>query len=294
MRGVVIATGIASALAAQSLLAPAAEQPIAPREYVYATADSVPLMAYVFVPEGPRPTRPRAAVALFHGGGWVQGEPAWVFSRARRYARLGMVAVAVQYRLSDQKNVTPLEAMADARAAFRWIRAQSDSFGIDPRRVAAYGVSAGAHLAVMAAALDDSLSHAGAGPSPAPNALVLVSPALALESDTWVQRLLLGRATVQSISPSTNVRRGMPPTLILQGDVDTVTPLAGNKRFCERMRGAGNACELHVYEGFGHLFTPAGIPDGGWPQPDSATSADAGVRAERFLASLKFIDEVRE
>jgi acetyl esterase/lipase len=292
MRGVVIATGIASALAALSLLAPAAEQLLAPREYVYATAGGVALKAYVFVPAGARPTQPRAAVALFHGGGWAQGEPAWVFSRARRFARLGMVAVAVQYRLSDQKNVTPLEAMADARAAFRWIRAQADSFGIDPRRVAAYGVSAGAHLAVMAAAFDDSLSRAG--PSAAPNALVLVSPALALESDTWVQRLLLGRATVQSISPSTNVRRGMPPTLILQGDVDTVTPLAGNKRFCERMREVGNACELQVYGGFGHLFTPAGIPDGGWPQPDSATSADAGVRAERFLASLKFIEGVRE
>ena len=292
MRVPVIATMIASALAAPSLRAPAAESPIAPREYVYTTAGGTALKAYVFVPAGPKSTRPRAAVALFHGGGWAQGEPAWVFSRARLFAERGMVAVAVQYRLCDQKDVTPLDAMADARAAFRWIRARSDSFGIDPRRVAGYGVSAGAHLAVMAAALDDSLSRVGV--SAAPNALVLVSPALALESDAWVQRLLLGRAAVQSISPTTNVRRGMPPTLILQGDVDTVTPLAGAKRFCERMVAAGNACETHVYKGFGHLFTPAGIPDNEWPQPDSATAADAGVRAARFLASFKFVEGARK
>jgi acetyl esterase/lipase len=292
MRVAVIATGIAGAIAALSLRAPAAEKPIAPREYVYATSGGVALKAYVFVPAGPKPVGPRAAMALFHGGGWVQGEPAWVFSRAQLFARHGMVAVAVQYRLCDQKNVTPLEAMADARAALRWIRARSDSFGVDPRRVAAYGVSAGGHLAVMAAAFDDSLSRTGV--SAAPNALVLVSPALALESDSWLKRLLLGRATVASISPTMTVRRGMPPTLILQGDVDTVTPLTGATRFCERMRAAGNACETHVYKGFGHLFTPAGIPDNDWPQPDSTTVADAGTRATRFLASLKFTEEVRE
>ena len=292
MKIVGIATATASALAVLWLRAPVAEEPIAPREYVYSKAGGVALKAYVFSPPGPRPGRPRAAVALFHGGGWAEGEPAWVFSRARRFAKLGMVAVAVQYRLCDQKYVTPLEAMADARAAFRWIRTRSDTFGVDPSRVAAYGVSAGGHLAVMAAALDDSLSRGGVSTSP--DALVLVSPALALESDSWVQRLLLGRAAVQDISPTMNVRRGMPPTLILQGEVDTVTPLAGAKRFCERMLAAGNACETHVYKGFGHLFTPAGIPDGGWPRPDSATVADAGVRAERFLASLKFIERTRE
>jgi hypothetical protein len=52
------------------------------------------------------------------------------------------------------------------------------------------------------------------------------------------------------------------------------------------MRAAGNVCELHVYEGFGHLFTPAGTPDNGTPKPDPATAADAVARADRFLVSL--------
>ena len=105
-----------------------------------------------------------------------------------------------------------------------------------------------------------------------------------------MQRLLLGRANVESISPTTTVKRGMPPTFILQGDVDTVTPLVGAQLFSERMLDAGNVCELLVYKGFGHLFTPAGTPDGGWPQPDSATAADAGVQAVRWLQSLQFVE----
>ena len=288
MKAILFATVIACGLATPSRGAPPAEPPVGPREYVYSTPGGVALQAYVFVPDGPKPKKPRAAMALFHGGGWAQGEAAWVFGRARYFAKHGMVTVAVEYRLSDQKNVTPLDAMQDARAAFRWIRARADSLGVDPRRVAGYGVSAGGHLAVMAAALDDSLSRAGV--SAAPDALVLLSPALALESDRWVQRLLLGRANVVSVSPTTTVRRGMPPTFILQGDVDTVTPLAGADLFCKRMLEAGNDCELMVYKGFGHLFTPAGTPDDGMPQPDSATAADAGIQAVRFLQSLQFVE----
>lgn len=278
---VVVATS--SLAAAGQEMAPAVE----PTVHVYAAVDGVELKAYVFMPNETTPRRPRAAIVLFHGGGWVMGEAAWAFPRARRFAEDGAVAVAVQYRLSDQKAVTPLEAMDDARAAIRWVRDQVDSLNIDPRRVAAYGWSAGAHLATMAAIHQP----AGGEISSSPDALVLVSPAVSLEFDRWPQTLLGQRANVRDISPDQHVRAGLPPTLILQGDIDTVTPLSGAKRFCDRLREAGNVCELNVYEGFGHLFTPRGIPDHGMPQPDSGTSADAAARADRFLRSLGFLHD---
>lgn len=81
----------------------------------------------------------------------------------------------------------------------------------------------------------------------------------------------------------------MPPALILQGSIDTVTPLGGAKRFCDRMRAAGNICELQVYEDFGHLFTPKGIPDDGMPEPDPETAEAAAARADEFLISLGFM-----
>jgi acetyl esterase/lipase len=198
-----------------------------------------------------------------------------------------MVAIAVQYRLSDYKDVTPIEAMDDVCAAIRWVRARAASLGVDPKRIAAYGWSAGAHLAAFAAILDTAATRGDVSASP--NALVLLSPAVALASDAHVKRLLGSRAQVRDISPDEHVRKGLPPTLILQGNVDTVTPISGAKRFCDRMRDAGNACELQVYEGFGHLLTPAGTPDDGWPQPDPNVSAAALARADRFLESLGFL-----
>jgi acetyl esterase/lipase len=147
---------------------------IEPVEIVYAAPAGTELKAFVFSQEKPSALSRRAAIVLFHGGGWIVGEPQWAFPRARRFAERGMVAVAAQYRLSDQKEITPIEAMADARAVIRWMRTHADSLGIDPGRIAAYGWSAGAHLAASAAIFDGAFRRDHA----APDALVLISPAV--------------------------------------------------------------------------------------------------------------------
>jgi acetyl esterase/lipase len=264
---------------------------IGPLAQVYATIDSVALTAHVFRPSSAPREQPLPAMVIFHGGGWYSGEPAWAFGRAEHFAARGMVAVAAQYRLSNQSTITPLEAMADARAVIRWMRSNAAALGIDPGLVAAYGSSAGAHLAVSAAIFGDSASHDTV--SAVPNALILISPAVDLENDQWPQQLLGSRANVSTISPAAHVRKGLPPTLILQGDTDTVTPLAGAQLFCDRMRAAGNNCELHVYRGVGHLFTPAGIRDDGWPQPDPKVLSDALSKADEFLTALGFISKTK-
>jgi acetyl esterase/lipase len=51
---------------------------------------------------------------------------------ARRLASRGVGTVAVQYRLSDQRDVTPLDTMADARDAIRWMRRHAAERGINP------------------------------------------------------------------------------------------------------------------------------------------------------------------
>jgi acetyl esterase/lipase len=257
-----------------------------PSAKVFNAPGGVELEAYVFSPPPQKGSKNRPGIVIFHGGGWAAGEPAWAFSLARHFAERGMVAVAAQYRLSDQKSVTPVEAMSDARAAIRWVRAEARSLGVDPERIAAYGWSAGAHLAASAAIFDDTPSAAQI--SAAPDALVLVSPAVSVTSDSWFQRLLGARGNAREFSPDEHVRPGLPPTLILQGSSDTVTPLAGVTGFCERLRAAKNSCEIHVYDGFGHMFTPKGIPDDGVPKPDLTTTSDALVRADRFLKSLGF------
>jgi acetyl esterase/lipase len=259
---------------------------LGPVEHVYAVHDGRELNAYLFAPAGHTADTARSAILVFHGGGWHNGAAEWAFGRARHFAELGMVAIAIQYRLSDQKEITPLEAIADAKAAVRWTRSNAAELGVVSDRIAAYGWSAGAHLATCAAIFDESVT--GGGVSSAPDALLLESPAVSVVHDGWFQRLLGNRASAAELSPDEHVRAGLPPTIIIQGRSDTVTPLAGTQRFCDQMRDAGNRCDLHVYEGVGHLFTPSTEPDDGMPNPDPEVQGAAYREVDEFLRSLGF------
>lgn len=250
----------------------------------YKTVDGRTLSLRVFHPSTAS-DQAHAAAVLIHGGGWSAGQPTWMDARAERLAALGMVAISVEYRLADQVSVTPLEAMADVRDAVRWIRQQAHALRIDPNRIAALGVSAGGHLAAAAAMIDpgpaDSISTAA-------NAFVFWYPALSLSGDIWLKRILLNRASVASIDPVEHVRPGLPPTLILVGANDSLTPLRGQQEFCRRMEVAGNRCSVQVYPGLGHLFMKNPWGEGSEPA-DSAARADASRRAEHFLESLGYL-----
>ncbi len=271
---------IVLALAGPALAEPSERIPV---EHVYATHGGVELKAYVFEPDA-SVARPCPAVVVVHGGGWAMGEASWGFGSAKRYASIGLVGISVQYRLSDQRSITPLDAMEDIRAAIRWARSNAADLRVDPERIAGFGWSAGAHL------LAASAIFPGDGTvSAAPDALLLKSPAVALESDGWMKRILLGRAEARQISPADHVRSGLPPLIIVQGKTDTVTPTDGVQRFCEAMLAAGNRCDLHVFDGVGHLFTPSSEPDDGWPNPDGEVVEDADQKIDAFLESVGFL-----
>ena len=239
------------------------------------------LYAYVFLPPGRREGDKANAILLFHGGGWSRGEPAWTFVTAQRFADSGLVAVAVQYRLSTG-DVTPIDALNDACAAFAWIRSQAAEFGLTGL-VAGYGVSAGGHLVAATATVGCP------GKSVGPDALLLWSPALDPVGDGWFARLLQGRATAADLSPARHVGPSTPPTCVVHGNKDTLTPLAGVRRYCAAMDALGQRCEVHVYPGVGHLLTRNLTNQESDFDPDPVARADGIAQQQRFLRSLGFV-----
>ena len=125
----------------------ASAQEKSPDTIVYREVNDVALKAYIFKPA--RPGKNRPAILFFHGGGWRIGEPAWTFYRAKEFADHGMVAICIQYRLANG-GLTPADGVEDACAAFAWARTHAVEWGIDPKRVAGYGLSAGGHLVTSA------------------------------------------------------------------------------------------------------------------------------------------------
>ena len=280
---------LACALTAGCARAPAgaaqpSNGPIEPVEHTYREVDGTALKAYVFSPTAPSRTSSAPAILLFHGGGWVAGAPDWTFASARRYAAMGLVAVSVQYRLSDDR-ITPIDALADVCAAFQWVRAKAVALGTHPKHVAASGVSAGGHLAACAATIGCGNNEGEYGTG-GPDALVLWSPALDVSGDGYFRRLLRDRAPVAAYSPVEHVRPRMPPTHIVHGDRDVLTPLAGVRRFCDRVRAGGGVCELTVYPGVGHLLTRNLANQESDFDPDPVAREDGNARQRSFISSL--------
>ncbi|USX12091.1 alpha/beta hydrolase [Oxalobacteraceae bacterium OTU3CAMAD1] len=87
-------------------------------------------------------------VVFVHGGGWRSGFRSEFVPMALRLARNGYASVTVTYRLAGEAMYPA--AVHDVRAAVRWVREHAGEYGLDPRRIALAGGSAGGQIASLA------------------------------------------------------------------------------------------------------------------------------------------------
>ncbi|PKN58225.1 MAG: hypothetical protein CVU56_06800 [Deltaproteobacteria bacterium HGW-Deltaproteobacteria-14] len=108
-----------------------------------------PLRVRRYRPTG-RAAAPRPALVFLHGGGHVVGDLDTHEPLCRLLAaRSGVEVIAVAYRLAPEARFPA--AFDDALAAFRWVRDEAASLGVDPARIAIGGDSAGGNLAAAVA-----------------------------------------------------------------------------------------------------------------------------------------------
>ena len=208
---------------------------LADQEYARPAAGE-PLLADVHVPAGPGPF---PVVVTLHSGSWQRGSRGRMSDVAHGLQDAGFVAVNVEYRLAPEH---PFPAqLEDARAAVRWARAEAARFRGDPRFVAAYGYSAGGHLALLLATdqapdLAARVQAVVAGAAPSDLALLPEVPTL---------RRVFGAGrdeapeVFRAASPVHHVSADDPPALLLHGADDWVVSPEHSRRMAARLRAAG-------------------------------------------------------
>ena len=183
------------------------------------------------------------------------GEPAWGYDLCSHYAFKGMVAISFQYRLSSIGGFSPVDALKDVKSAIRWTRKNGEEFNIDPKKIAAGAISAGAHLSTCAASIEgfddesDDLSI-----SPVPDALALQSAVLDTVIIDDFSSMLQGREKPENLSPFHHIKQGLPPMCLIHGMADDLVPFESAKKYAEKTVAAGNRCELHPFEDTDHFF----------------------------------------
>lgn len=229
-----------------------------------------------------RPARPNgAAVLVAPGGAYVrvvidkEG-----FETARRLAQAGITAFVLRYRLpidgwADRGDV-PVQ---DAQRAMRLIRANAARYGVDPRRVAVMGFSAGGHVAAglstrHAARLYTAIDAADAHDA-RPDLAALIYPVIDMalpHANGGSREALLGPTPTPeqeaAYSLHRRVDRATPPTFLVHALDDQSVPVENTLQHLAALRGAGVPAEAHLFEEGGHGFgirLIQGKPAAAWP-----------------------------
>ena len=228
---------------------------------------------------------PFPVVIYIHGGGWLSGDK----SLAERYANAlmarGLAVAAVNYRFSYQAQF-PAQ-LHDCKAAVRWLRAHAGEYDLDPTRFAAFGESAGGHLASLVgtvsgdATLEGNVggntvwsSHVqavvhGYGPTDLFELALFndqrgseisaligydIYEIIAHQSDpsyaSWV-------ALVNSANPAQHAALDDPPAYIIHGDIDDVVPASQSELLADALDAAGAPETLRLMPGVGHEIPDA-------------------------------------
>jgi acetyl esterase/lipase len=216
----------------------------------------------------PAREEPRPAVVVIHGGGWSDGDRLDMAVAARELAGAGYVAFAISYRLFNaflKFNVWPTQ-LDDVQRAVRWVRAHAADYGLDPERVAAYGYSAGAHLAAMLGVRDtrDNADPDLAAYASRVDAVVSLSADLDLTAsleapgfDGVLKGFLGGSieeqpAAYQDASPLTWVDAESAPFLIVHGGLDDAILAEQSQRMVAALTGAEVELVYAVFPEVGH------------------------------------------
>ena len=206
-----------------------------------------------------RPAAATPAVLVIHGGGWKTGSKEAWDGRARLLARqTGWATFSVEYDLAAAKPW--VTQPADIRAALVWVRRHAPALGVDPRRVALLGSSAGGHLAMLTATTATGADRVTAvvswsGPTDLPRlARSRVGEPRVKELAARYVGGPLDRVPRRWIdaSPVAHVDRGDPPMLLAGSRDETMVPVDQLTSMRDTLAAHGVEVETVVLPGRRH------------------------------------------
>jgi acetyl esterase/lipase len=236
-------------------------------DVVYSQPGLRPLMFDIYQPKiRPIVGSTYPAIITIHGGGWRAYDKGGVFvPHHSTLARQGYVVFDMQYRFSGEAK-WPAQ-LQDVQCAIRWIKAHAAQYNIDPKRIVLLGRSAGGHMALLAAYRPNDkripTTCEEDGDSSVAGVIALYPP-----TDLRLWRSIPGTALTELIgdvtqkmpeayadaSPIEFVRDGLPPTLLIQGNMDELVSPVHTELLYNKLRGTNSQAVLLRIPWSRHVF----------------------------------------
>jgi pectinesterase len=214
--------------------------------------------------EGPGSRDGRDGI-MIHGGGWKARQIESDKPMMERLAACGFVSALVTYRLSTEAKYPA--ALHDCKAALRCLRAHAKELKLDPERIGCMGGSAGGHLSGLTAMTGGLADFEGVGPFQDQSSAVKACIVMAATQDMLAANsaktndgavLFFGDNAhdkpeiYREASPITHVRAGVPPTIFIEGEKDTLK--IGRAEMMEKLKALGIETSVHTLKNAPHPF----------------------------------------
>lgn len=238
-------------------------------DITYCAGSGEPLKFDLYQPAGADDGSRRAAVVFIHGGGWHGGDKRGTpgMDDVPALVAHGYLVASINYRHAP-RHLFPAP-LVDVKCAIRFLRSEAARYGIDPHRIAAFGASAGGHLAALAGLTSsedgfDTAEH-GAYASQVQAVADFYGPADLLAPDLPERSGKIiaaafgaGAGERRRGSPVHYVAPGAPPFLIVHGADDRVVPVSQSRAFRTALEAANVDVEYLEVAGAGHVLRPSG------------------------------------
>lgn len=262
------------------------------QDVVYAQPGVKPLKYDVYIPDG---AEKLPGIVIIHGGGWRMNCEDVMSGMARQLTRNGRYVVfSIDYRWigtadGDAVPNTMNQIIEDCYGAILHIQEHADAYGLDPKKLAVTGDSAGGHLCACVANMIERVGDGGFGlkegvyeylPTYMPegmsakkarkslSAIKAVAPNYGIFSSNGIARFV-GRLPEQAkaaLSPIDNIpdpKKRRIPYWINRGTEDPIISEESTVEYHEALKAAGQKTHYERVPGAVHAYYD-------W-KPDSAT-----------------------
>lgn len=214
----------------------------------------------------PKTDGPYPVIIWIHGGGYLSGDKSGSdVNFAKEGLNRGYAVVSINYRLAEDARF-PAQ-IYDVKTAIKYLRANAQTYNLDPNKFALWGSSAGGHLAALAGTSgdDQALENNSMGyPNVSDKVQAVVDEKGPVNFGTMLQQLQKNNSSgnssfnysqseimaekflganvtlipnqVAKANPETYITPDDPPFLIIHGTGDTLIPSQQSVDFANKLK----------------------------------------------------------
>ncbi len=243
---------------------------------IYKSTNNKPLTLDIY--KSKKESKKSSPVIIYvHGGSWVYGTdsiPQALSPILDIFREEGYTIISVSYEMSHN-SIDFKKQISDVKDAIRWVYKNSNAYNLNTNEIGLMGISAGAHLSLIAAYSENDafIDSPDLAEYPSrvkylldcfgPTDLSTLYPSNIDSNLAKVFNSIENKEElIKKYSPINYLKKGLPKTMIIHSKVDSLVPYSNSETLYTESKKLGNPVELVTLDYLGHDLSNFTTEDG--------------------------------